>query len=433
MVKNCHLKTSAATAHPYEIAPQDRNRAVIAGFLGWTLDAFDFALVPIASTAIARDFNVANKIVIGSIMATLAARPLGAFVFGLIADRYGRRVPLMLNLIFYSVIEVLTGFAPNITSFLVLRFLFGIGMGGEWGVGASLMMEKVSPKFRGLLSGFLQEGYALGSLLAALAFAWIYPALGRWFPHVASWRLLFFLGGLPAILALFVRYGISESEVWRATRSESWSQLLGTIRAQWKLLLYITVLMSMFNFASHGTQDLYPTFLKDDNHLEKSPAAVGTITAVTQLGAILGGLAVGFLSDRIGRRSAVILAFFGAVLCVRFWAFAPVGNLSLLALGGFLVQFMVQGAWGVVPAHLAELTPDSVRGFLPGFGYQCGALISGTLPYLQETLAESYPRPRVMAVTCVVVFLLGALVVYLGPERKGRHFGGDASSPGQRA
>src|SRR5579863_5164335 len=295
------------------ISPKDRNRAVIAGFLGWMLDAFDFALVPIASTAIARDLNVSNKVVIGSIMATLAARPLGAIIFGLIADRYGRRTPLMINLIFYSVIEVLTGFAPNISTFLVLRFLFGIGMGGEWGVGASLMMEKISPKFRGLLSGLLQEGYAFGGLLAALAFAWIYPSFGRWFPQVPSWRLLFFIGGLPAILALFVRYGIRESEVWRATKSESWSDLLGTVRAHWKLLLYIVVLMSMFNFASHGTQDLYPTFLKSDNQLEKSPATVGTITAITQVGAILGGLMFGFLSDRIGRRRAMILAFFGAV------------------------------------------------------------------------------------------------------------------------
>ncbi len=405
------------------VSPRDRNRAVIAGFLGWTLDAFDFALVPIASTAIAKDLNVGNKVVIGSIMATLAARPLGAIIFGLLADRYGRRMPLMINLVFYSLIEVLTGFATDITTFFILRFLFGIGMGGEWGVGASLMMEKTSPKYRGLLSGLLQEGYSFGSLLAALAFAWIYPSLGLWFPHIASWRLLFFLGGLPAILALFVRYGISESEVWHRTKSESWSHLLGTVRAHWKLLLYLVLLMSMFNFSSHGTQDLYPTFLKSDHGLEEYPKTVGNLTAFTQVGSIIGGLVFGFLSDHIGRRRAIISAFLGAVLCVPLWAFAPTGNLVLLAVGGFMIQFMVQGAWGVVPAHLTELAPDSVRGFLPGFGYQCGALISGTLPFLQESLAEHFPRPRVMAATCVAVFLLGALVVYFGHERKGRHFG----------
>jgi SHS family lactate transporter-like MFS transporter len=409
------------TSNPF--SPADRNRAVVAGFLGWTLDAFDFALVPITSTAIANDLHVPNRWIILTITATLGARPLGAIVFGLMADRYGRRLPLMLNLVFYSIIEVLTGFAPNFTTFILLRFLFGIGMGGEWGVGASLMLEKVSPRYRGLLSGLLQEGYALGNLLAALAFAFLYPYFTSRFPQFHAWRILFLLGGLPALLALFVRYGIKESEVWRVTRSESWSQLFSVIGAHWRLLLYLIVLMSMFNLASHGTQDLYPTFLKADHGLEKSPTKVGIITAITQIGSIIGGLTVGFLSDKIGRRRAINLAFAGAVVCVPLWTFSPVGNLALLALGGFLIQFMVQGAWGVVPAHLAELAPDSVRGFLPGFGYQCGALIAGILPPLQETLAEYYPRRNIMAITCILVFLLGILVVWLGKERKGRIFG----------
>jgi SHS family lactate transporter-like MFS transporter len=289
------------------------------------------------------------------------------------------------------------------------------------------MMEKISPRYRGLLSGLLQEGYAFGSLLAALAFAFVYPRLAVAFPTVPAWRMLFFLGGLPALLAVFVRYGIRESEVWHATRSESWSALLGTVRAHWKLLLYLILLMAMFNFASHGTQDLYPTYLKKDHGLESSPATVGIVIAITQVGSIVGGLSFGLASDKIGRRRAMTAAFLGAVLCIPLWAFAPAGNLALVAIGGFLIQFMVQGAWGVVPAHLTELAPDSVRGFLPGFGYQCGALISGTLPWLQESLAEHHPRPRVMAATCLTVFLLGALVVSLGKERKGRHFGGDPS------
>jgi len=405
------------------VEARDRNRAVLAGFLGWTLDAFDFALVPIASTAIAKDLKVDNKWVILSITATLAARPLGAIIFGLMADRYGRRLPLMLNLLFYSIIEVATGFSPNFATFIVLRFLFGVGMGGEWGVGASLMMEKVAPKFRGLLSGILQEGYAFGSLLAAVTFWVVYPHLGGLLPGMAAWRLLFFLGGLPALLALFVRYGIAESEVWKATKSETWGELIGTIRGHWKLLGFLVLLMAAFNFSSHGTQDLYPTFLKKDHGLEGRPGLVGMITAITQVGAIVGGLAFGLWSDKVGRRKAIVWAFCGAILCVPLWAFVPVGNLWLLAVGGFLMQFMVQGAWGVVPAHLTELAPDAVRGFLPGFGYQCGAMISGVLPFLQEGLAQYFPRARVMAVTCVLVFLMGAVVVSLGRERKGRVFG----------
>ncbi len=408
------------------VMPRDRNRAILAGFLGWTMDAFDFALVGMTSTAIAADLHVTNDAVFLANWATLAARPLGALVFGLLADRYGRRLPLILNLIFYSIMEVLTAFSPNFTIFILLRFLFGIGMGGEWGVGASLMLEKVSPRFRGLLSGLLQEGYAFGGLLAGLAFWGLYPHLDGALPGMHAWRVLFILGGAPALLALFVRFGIQESEVWRASRSQNWKHLFGTIRGHWKLLLYLVILMAAFNLSSHGTQDLYPTFLKKDHGLGESPM-VGVLTAISQVGAIIGGLTFGFISDRKGRRRSIVWAFCGAVLCVPLWAFAPHGNLYLLALGGFLIQFMVQGAWGIVPAHLMELSPDNVRGFLPGFGYQCGALISGALPYLQETLAANYPRPLVMSITCVLVFLLGIIMIRAGGEKRGVVFGGQAA------
>src|SRR6201982_2905393 len=208
--------------------------ALIAGFLGWTLDAFDFFLVVVTLTAIAKEFHRTDKEIALSLALTLGFRPVGAFIFGLLADRYGRRLPLMLGLSFYSVIEVLSGLAPNYATFMVLRALFGIGMGGEWGVGASLAMEKVPPKLRGVLSGLLQEGYATGYLLGAGFYFFVFP---RW-----GWRPMFFIGGLPALLALFVRMKVKESAVWERTRHPTWTALARAIAAEWRLFLYLTAL-----------------------------------------------------------------------------------------------------------------------------------------------------------------------------------------------
>jgi SHS family lactate transporter-like MFS transporter len=304
---------------------------------------------------------------------------------------------------------VLSGLAPNYTTFLILRALFGIGMGGEWGVGASLAMEKVPPRLRGVLSGLLQEGYAVGYLLAAVCYFFIFP---RW-----GWRPLFFLGGLPALLTLYVRFGVKESEVWERTRHASWGELGRGIASHWKTLIYLTLLMAMMNFASHGTQDMYPTFLERDWGF--SPRARSAITAVSMVGGILFGL----LSDRWGRRRAMILAFALAVLVIPLWAFAP--SLALLSAGAFLMQFMVQGAWGVIPAHITELSPDSVRGFLPGFAYQCGVLIAGSVAYIEAVFAQRTTYARAMALVAFVVFTVAAVVAGLGRERRGITFGSD--------
>jgi len=389
----------------------DHRPAVLAAFLGWTLDAFDFFVVVMTLTAIAREFGKTDKAIALSITLTLAFRPVGAFIFGLLADRYGRRLPLMLDLIFYSVVEVLSGLAPSYTSFLVLRALFGIGMGGEWGVGASLAMEKVPPRLRGVVSGLLQQGYALGYLLAALCYFVVFP---RW-----GWRPMFFIGGLPALLALFIRFRVKESEVWQRTRSHSWSQLGRTILSHWRIFLYLWALMTMMNFVSHGTQDLYPTFLQRDWGF--GPEKRAALTALSMVGAITGGILFGFLSDRIGRRRAIVLALIGALLMIPAWAFAP--SLALLAVGAFLMQFMVQGAWGVIPAHLTELSPDTVRGFLPGFAYQCGVLVAGTVTYLEALFAARLSYTWAMALTAATVFLLCALVAAVGPERRGTVYG----------
>ncbi|MGO9404990.1 MAG: MFS transporter [Terriglobales bacterium] len=384
--------------------------AVLASFLGWTLDAFDFFLVALSLTAIAREFHLPDKAIAFSLALTLAFRPVGAFIFGLMADRYGRRTPLMIDLVFYSAVEVATGFAHSFTTFLVLRALFGIGMGGEWGVGASLAMEKVPPRLRGFLSGMLQQGYALGYLLAAVCFYFVFP---RW-----GWRPMFFIGGLPALLGLFVRFKVKESEVWQKTRHTDWSSLGREICSHWKLFLYLTLLMMMMNLTSHGTQDMYPTFLQREWHMGATQRAV--ITAISMVGAILGGLFFGFFSDRFGRRRAMVAALVSAVAMVPLWAYAP--SLALLVLGAFLIQFMVQGAWGIIPAHLSELSPDSVRGFLPGFAYQCGVLLAGSVAYVEAILAQHTRYANAMALTAFVVFTLAAVVVALGRERKGIQF-----------
>ena len=389
----------------------DHRAAVLASFLGWTLDAFDYFLVVYCLTAIGKDFHVSDADMALSLTLTLAFRPVGAFIFGLLADRYGRRLPLMLDLVFYSVVEVLSGLAPNYTTFMVLRALFGIGMGGEWGVGASLAMEKVPPRLRGLLSGVLQQGYAAGNLLAGICYFFLFDRFG--------WRPLFFLGGLPALLALFVRARVKESEVWEKTRQTSWSHLFRTILSHWKTFAFIVVLMTCFNFVSHGTQDMYPTFLKRQWNF--SPKTVAVMTSISAIGAIIGGTLFGLLSDRMGRRRAMITALGCALVVIPLWAFSP--SMAQLVAGAFLMQFMVQGAWGVIPAHLSELSPDSVRGFLPGFGYQCGVLIAGTVAYIEALFAGRTSYSVAMAATAATVFILAAIAVYFSREHRGHAFG----------
>lgn len=385
--------------------------ALVASFLGWTLDAFDFFLVVVALPSIAHDFHVDNATVALSLAVTLAFRPVGAFLFGLLADRYGRRTPLMIDLVFYSVVEVLSGLAPSFTVFLVLRALFGIGMGAEWGVGASLVMEKVPPRWRGVLSGFLQEGYAVGYLLAAVCSFFVFP---RW-----GWRPMFFIGGLPALLALFVRYRVKESAVWERTRHESWRHLGKGIVSQWRLFLYLTALMMAMNLVSHGTQDMYPTFLRESRGF--SSRAKDVIVVIYNLGALLGGVVFGFVSDAFGRRRAMVWALVLAALTIPLWAYAP--TTSLLVTGAFLMQFMVQGAWGVIPAHISELSPDAVRGFLPGFAYQCGVLLAGSVAYLEAIFSRHTSFANAMALTALTVFALCTFVVALGREKRGVAFG----------
>ena len=398
-------RTSAATE-----STADRVSAFLAALFGWTLDAFDFFLVVFCLTAIGKDFAKSDAEIALSVTLTLAFRPVGAFIFGLLADRYGRKIPMAINLLFYSLFEVLTGLAPNYATFLVCRALFGIGMGGNWGVGASLAMEKVPIRLRGLMSGILQQGYALGYLLAAMCYFFVFEKIG--------WRPLFFLGGLPALLSLYVMLGVKESEVWKQNRHETWRDLALAIRANWKLFVYMSLLMMTMNFCSHGTQDMYPTFLQRQWHF--APRERSALAAFSMVGAIIGGSLIGMLSDRFGRRRSIIVGLLLAIAVVPLWTYAP--TVPLLALGAFLMQFFVQGAWGVIPAHLAELAPNSVRGFLPGFSYQCGVLLASSVVTIEALFAEHISYGAAMALTGVTVFSLAAIATALGREKRAADF-----------
>jgi len=389
---------------------RNQRNAMLAGFLGWTLDAFDFFILTFVLTTVATDFSVTIPEMALTLTASLVMRPVGALIFGLLADRIGRKTPLMISIIFYSVMEILSGLAPNYQVFLALRFLYGVGMGGEWGVGASLVMESVSVKRRGLLSGLLQEGYAFGFLLAAAAYYFVFPQFG--------WRAMFFVGGLPALLTLFIRSKVKETEAWKSNRSLNWKEYGNAIKKNWKLFLYLVLLMSMMNLISHGTQDLYPTFLQKQKNFDPHQTAV--ITMISMVGAILGGLFFGYLSDFYGRKKMMAVAVVLALLLIPLWLLA--GGSFFIALGAFGMQFMVQGAWGIIPAHINELSPGPVRGFFPGFAYQLGVLIAAAVPYVEATLAENLGYATAMEIAAGSVLAVGAIIIWAGPEARGIHF-----------
>lgn len=391
------------------LKPDQRN-AVLAGFLGWTLDAFDFFILTFILVDVAKDFNRSIPEIALTLTATLAMRPVGALIFGLMADRYGRKRPMMINIIFYSIIEVLSGFAPSYAVFMLLRLLYGIGMGGEWGVGASLVMESVPEKKRGLLSGLLQEGYAFGFLLAAAAYYFIFPHFG--------WRMMFFIGGLPALLTLFIRSKVKETEVWKANRSANWKEYGNAVKKHWKLFLYLVLLMSMMNLISHGTQDLYPTFLQEQRHYDPHQTAI--ITMISMVGAIIGGLVFGHFSDRWGRKRMMVVAIVLALLLIPLWLAA--GSMAAIIAGAFCMQFMVQGAWGIIPAHINELSPGALRGFFPGFAYQLGVLIASSVAYVEAVMAQSMSYAASMGILAGAVLVLGAIVILAGPEARGINF-----------
>jgi SHS family lactate transporter-like MFS transporter len=395
-----------------------QRNVVIAGFLGWTLDAFDFFILIFAAKAIAADFQVARENVMAAVTLTLLARPLGAFVFGYLGDRYGRRPMLMLDIALFSVFELASAFAPNLSALFVLRLLFGFAMGGEWGLGSSLTMEIIPEKSRGFVSGLLQQGYACGNLLAALLFWLLFDTIG--------WRGMFIVGFLPSLLVLYIRSSVPESPVWQHTQTRPAHErsLWTTMRGYWGRAAYMILLMTLFNCFSHGTQDLYPLFLQVEKGFDTD--LTGKLSLIGPVGAIIGGVFFGTLSEHIGRKRAIVIAALLSLPMLKLWAFSSTP--LLLGMGVFWLQVMVQGAWGVVPAHLNELSPDAARATMPGLTYQIGNFISAIVPTMLTALAEAngkqYGLTMSVFIACIAIAL--ALVTLLGPEAKGQRFGAAA-------
>lgn len=406
---------------------RDQRNSFAAAYLGWAMDAFDYFLVVLIYADIAKDFGVPlTKMALITTM-TLIMRPVGAFIFGLWADRKGRRIPLMTDVAFYSVVGFLCAFAPNFWILMVLRMLYGIGMGGEWGLGAALAMEKIPAARRGFFSGFLQSGYSMGYLCAALAFL----LLNTWWG--LNWRWMFALSIIPAMISLLIRSRVEESAAWEATRErvrqtqtsarEIWSN--PTI---WRRFIFLVLLMTAFNWMSHGTQDIYPTFLKatDDLGAGLAKSTATWIAVIYNVGAIVGGLIAGALSERFGRKVLIIACAVLALPIVPLFAYSTTAG--SLALGSFLMQVMVQGAWGVIPAHLTELSPDEIRGFYPGVTYQLGNCLAAFNLPIQEAIAGSHGYPFALTVTIVPVLIAVIVLTAIGRERKGVAFGTEQTS-----
>src|ERR1700685_92307 len=398
---------------PFRSLTSRQRHAFVACFLGWSLDAFDYFILVFCVSAVAADFRVARTDVAAALSITLMLRPVGAFLFGMMADRFGRRPTLMINIACYSLLELACAFAGSMHTLLILRALFGIAMGGEWGVGAALAFETLPKENRGFFSGLLQEGYVVGYLLAALAYATIFRLIG--------WRGMFVVGALPAFLVIYIRTKVDESPAWRQGRGSA----VGVERSLGKdivkylgTFIFLAVLMFAFNAYSHGTQDIYPTFLQKNRGF--SPKTVGLVAIVYSVGALLGGIVFGSWSERVGRRKAIVIAAVLSIPMIPLWAYSH--RAPMIALGSFLMQFMVQGAWGVIPAHLNELSPPAVRGTFPGLAYQLGNLLASRNSVIQARIAEHYYGGNyapVLAWTALLVAALVAIVTISGREAKG--------------
>jgi SHS family lactate transporter-like MFS transporter len=390
--------------------------AVASSILGWVLDAFDFFVVVFLFDALAANFHVEKKAIVWTISITLAMRPVGALLFGALADRFGRKKPLMACVIYFSTITILSGFAPNYLFFVVMRALYGIGMGGYWGIGASFAMENAPRKQRGVLSGMMQGGYPFGYLLAAVGMLTIMPHLG--------WRAMFVVGSLLAVVIVILTYLSPESEAWKQHRMGSIANIFKTLFQHMGSFSYLLLVMVVMSCLSHGTQDLYPDFLKSLPSI-KDALVLGMkplygIPIIYNIGAITGAIFFGSISERIGRRYAIMVALVLSLLAIPAWAFG--GSVLTLVIGSYVMQTGVQGAFGVIPAHLNELSPDAVRSLFPGFVYQLGVLVASPAVSFEFFLRDHFGYPWALTLFEVIVIVLLLIIFALGPEQHGRHF-----------
>lgn len=412
------------------ITSLNRSQAITftAAFFGWTLDAFDFFTVSLAAPRIAADFGIPLSQLTQSITVTLMLRPVGALIFGTLADRYGRTWPLMIDIVLYAVFELASGFAKNFTTFIILRGFFGVCMGGEWGLGASLAMESLPVEARGLFSGILQEGYAAGYLLATTLFYFVFT----YTDYPSNWRLMFWIGCFPALPALFLRFFVHESDTFvktqeqRKRKGRTFFEDLGAMfRKHWGICIYCILLMSAFNFMSHGSQDLYPSFLQKQLNYTVSQTTVTNVLA--NFGALIGGPTMGFLSQYFGRKRTIIACALLGGAMIALWSYGP--NIASLQTGAFFLQFFVQGAWGIVPIHLNELSPPDFRGLFPGLMYQIGNLVSASSAQIEAVLGEHFPNSDgtpnyALAQACLMAIVFFVLIVLtaIGHDNRGRDF-----------
>jgi SHS family lactate transporter-like MFS transporter len=390
--------------------------AVSSGILGWVLDAFDFFVIIFLFDVLSAHFGVGKRDIVFTITLTLAMRPVGALLFGTLADRFGRRVPLMVCVAYFSLVSLASAYAPSYTWFAVLRALYGIGMGGYWGIGASYAMESTPVRWRGLFSGILQSGYPFGYLLAALGMSTLAPLYG--------WRSLFFVSlGVAALVILLTAFS-PESRAWKEHAAESVGTLFKTVGRNWKIFIYLLAVMMMMGGLSHGTQDLYPDFLRSIPGIAKTRVLgmnlVYGVPIIYNIGAILGALVFGELSERFGRRRAILFALAVCIVAIPWWAFGT--TVAALLVGSFVMQSGVQGAFGVIPAHLNELSPDTARSLFPGFVYQLGVLLAAPAVAVEYLMRDHLGYPKALAVFELGVILTLGVLFTLGSERRGRNF-----------
>ncbi|CAF1083392.1 unnamed protein product [Adineta steineri] len=451
-----YLLTRFTTLKPPLIVPENpikllrmlnRRQAALflVGFLAWTFDAFDFFAVTLNIIPIGKSYNRTTTDITWGITITLMLRAIGAIIFGIAGDRFGRKWPFIVNIVLYALIEIGTGFCRTYGQFIGLRAVFGIAMGGIYGNCAATALEDAPIAARGLLSGLLQQGYACGYLLAA-AFNVAITDHQRY-----GWRALFWFGGCPPLLVALWRVFLPETDAFLNVKKEreaiananictdptikppsSMRLFLRTVRPalveHWPMLIYLVLMMAGFNFLSHGSQDLYPTFLSST--LQFSHSLVTITTIVANIGAIIGGMTIGYFSSFFGRRlSILVVLIIGGLLIPAYL----LPRDKTIMVGAFFQQMCVQGAWGVVPIHLMELSPGQFRSFVVGTAYQLGNLISSASSTIEAKAGQQFPKKSltpnsnneeqydygkviIIFLSCVYVYLF--IIIFLGPEKR---------------